>query len=152
MQRALEGNALVVPMLQDLGQIYFHGGHYEKALQALSAGISAKNPKSQLYLGRSLMELGRLAEARDTFEDLVHVHPDQTQAYYYLGESSGRLGDMFGAHYNLGRFYYLKGDSKNAGFDFKRALNLAVDDTQKEMVERQLKALATKNKKKSRTG
>jgi predicted Zn-dependent protease len=140
-------------MLQDLGQIYFHGGHYEKALQALSAGISAKNPKSQLYLGRSLMELGRLAEARDTFEDLVHVHPDQTQAYYYLGESSGRLGDMFGAHYNLGRYYRQKEDMKNADFHLKRALKLATDDSKKQMVERQLKEMKHPGKdKKPGTG
>lgn len=141
LKKAIEGNAMATHMLQDLGQIYFHGGHYEKALQALSTGSSAKNPKGRLYLGRTLMELGRLAEARDTFEDLVHFHPDQTQAYYYLGESSGRLGDMFGAHYNLGCYYQQKEDMKNADFHLKRALKLAADDSQKQMAERQLKEL-----------
>jgi predicted Zn-dependent protease len=148
MKRAIEGNALATHMLQDLGQIYFHGGHYEKSLQALSAGSSAKNPEGRLYLGRTLMELGRIAEARDTFADLVRFHPDQTQAYYYLGESNGRLGDMFGAHYNLGRYYQEKADKKNADFHLKRALKLAADDSQKQMVQRQLKTLKKPDKDK----
>ncbi|WP_319523729.1 M48 family metalloprotease [uncultured Desulfosarcina sp.] len=148
MKRAIESNALATHMLQDLGQIYFHGGHYEKALQTLSAGSSAQDPKGRLYLGRTLMELGRLAEARDTFEDLVHFHPDQTQAYYYLGETNGRLGDMFGAHYNLGRFYQQKEDMKNADFHLKRAMKLATDESQRQMVEQQLKALKHPDKDK----
>jgi tetratricopeptide (TPR) repeat protein len=128
-------------MLQDLGQIYFHGGHYDKAMQALSAGNPATDPKTQFYLGRTQMELGRLAAARDTFENLVRYNEDYTQAYYYLGESSGRLGDMFGAHYNLGRYYQRKEDRENAGFHLRRAAKLAANESQKQMVERQLKAL-----------
>jgi tetratricopeptide (TPR) repeat protein len=58
-------------MLQDLGKIYFHDGQYEKAMEALSAGSSEKSPEGKLYLGRTQMELGRMAEARDTFENLV---------------------------------------------------------------------------------
>jgi len=141
MQRAIEGNALATHMLQDLGRIYFHGGAYEKALQTLSTASSTNNPESQLYLGRTQMELGRMAEARETFETLVRYNQDYTLGYYYLGESSGRLGDMFGAHYNLGRFYQQKGDRKNADFHLKRALKMAANASQKQMVERQLEEL-----------
>ena len=98
------------------------------------------------------MELGRLAEAKDTFENLVRHNENFTQAYYFLGESSGRVGDMFGAHYHLGRFYRQKGDLKNAGFHLNRALKLAVDDAQKKMVELQLKALESKKEKKPDAG
>jgi predicted Zn-dependent protease len=152
MQRAIEGDAMATHMLQDLGRIYFHDGQYEKAMQALSTSSPEKYPEGQLYLGRTQMELGRVAEARDTFENLVRFHTDYTQAYYYLGESSGRLGDMFGAHFNLGRFYGLKGDLKNAGFHLNRALKLAVDDSQRRMVERQLKDLNPEKEKKPGTG
>ena len=95
MKRAIAGNAMATNMLQDLGKIYFHDGQYEEAMQALAAGRSEKNPDGQLYLGRTQMELGRIAEARDTFENLVRYNEDFTQAYYFLGESNGRLGDMF---------------------------------------------------------
>ncbi len=149
MKRAIEGNAMATHMLQDLGRIYYHDGQYEKALQALSAGSTGKNPEGQMYLGRTQLELGRIAEARDTFENLVRYHENFTQAYYFLGESSGRLGDMFGAHYNLGRFYQQKGDRKNADFHLNRALKLAADDSQKHMAERQLKALDPKKNKKA---
>ena len=98
------------------------------------------------------MELGRMAEARDTFDRLVRDDEDFTQAYYYLGESSGRLGDMFSAHYNLGRFYEQKGDLKNAGFHLNRAMKLAVDNTQKQMVENRLNALNRKKEKKPAAG
>ena len=152
MKRAIEGNAMTTSMLQDLGIIYFHDGQYEKAMEALSASSSEKDPESRLYLGRTQMELGRMAEARDTFENLVRYNEGFTQAYYYLGESSGRLGDMFSAHYNLGRFYRQKGDLKNAGFHLNRALKLAVDDSQKQMVELQLKTLGSPKEKKSGAG
>jgi predicted Zn-dependent protease len=148
MKRAIEGNAMATHMLRDLGRIYFHDGEYEKALEALSAGNSPKDPEGQLYLGRTQMELGQMTEARDTFESLVRYNEDFTQAYYFLGESSGRLGDMFGAHYNLGRFYQRKGDLKNAGFHLNRALKLAGNDSQRDMVQRQLKVLDTERKEK----
>lgn len=152
MKRAIEGNAMTTSMLQDLGIIYFHDGQYEKAMEALSASSSEKDPESRLYLGRTQMELGRMAEARDTFENLVRYNEGFTQAYYYLGESSGRLGDMFSAHYNLGRFYRQKGDLKNAGFHLNRALKLAVEESQKQMVELQLKTLGSQKEKKSDAG
>lgn len=144
MKRAIEGNAMATHMLQDLGRIYFHDGQYGKAMQALSAGSSEKNPEGRLYLGRTQMELGQMATARDTFENLIRDDEDYTQAYYFLGESSGRLGDMFGAHYNLGRYYQLKGDLKNAAFHLNRALKLSVDETQRRQVKRQIDALKAK--------
>jgi predicted Zn-dependent protease len=152
MKRAIEGNAMATSMLQDLGKIYFHDGQYEKAMETLSVSSSEKNPESRLYLGRTLMELGRMAEAKDTFENLVRYNESFTQAYYYLGESSGRLGDMFSAHYNLGRYYRQKGDLKNAGFHLNRALKLAADDSQKQMVALQLEALDPKKEKKPGAG
>ena len=125
---------------------------YEKALAALTAGKSENNPEGRLYLGRTQMELDRMAEARDTFENLVRDYTGYKQAYYYLGESSGRLGDMFGAHYNLGRYYQLKGDRRNAGFHLKRAQDLATTDAEKQMVERLLKSLPPQKSRKSRLG
>jgi beta-barrel assembly-enhancing protease len=152
MKRAIEENAMATSMLQDLGKIYFHDGQYEKAMQTLSSSSSDKYPEGQLYLGRAQMELGRVADARDTFENLVRSNENFSQAYYYLGESSGRLGDMFAAHFNLGRFYQQKGDLKNAGFHLNRALKLASDQSQKQMVELQLKALGSMKGKKQNAG
>ena len=154
MQKAIESNALATYMLQDLGRIYFHEGAFEKALEALSSSNSSKDPDGQLYLGRTQMELEQFAEAQATFEKLVHYHQNYTQAYYYLGESSGRMGDMFGAHFNLGRFYQRKGDMRNAGFHLNRALKLATNETQKQMVDRELKTLESiaKDKKKKPSG
>lgn len=152
MKQAIEGDAMATYMLEDLGRIYFHDGQYGKAMAALSAGSTDKSIESRIYLGRTQMELGQMTEARETFDNLVRDNNGYAQAYYYLGKTSGRLGDMFGAHYYLGRFYRQKGDMKNAGFHLNRALKLAVDDTQKKMVERQLKAMAPNKKKKPGAG
>jgi len=141
MKRAIEADAMATHMLQDLGIIYYNDGQFEKALEALTASRSEKNPEALLFLGRTQMELDRMADARDTFEDLIRDYDNYTQAYYYLGESSGRLGDMFGAHYNLGRFYQMKGDRKNAGFHLKKAMDLAPSEADKQMAERQLNTL-----------
>ncbi len=152
MRRAIEGNALATPMLQDLGKIYFHSGQYAKALDALSTGEPEKYPEGQLYRGRIQLETGHLAEARETFEALIREHADYTQAYYYLGESNGRLGDMFGAHYNLGRFYQRKGDRKNANFHLNRALKLAASPAQQQMAQQRLDELDPTNEKKPGAG
>jgi predicted Zn-dependent protease len=152
MRRAIETNAMATSMLQDLGEIYFHDGQYDKALETLSSSRSDRYPEGQLYLGRTQMELGRFADARETFKNLVRTNENYTQAYYYLGESSGRLGDLFAAHYNLGCFYQQKGDLKNAGFHLNRALKLATNEGQKQMVETQLKALKSKQEKRANAG
>ncbi|MDL2321012.1 M48 family metalloprotease [Desulfosarcina sp. OttesenSCG-928-B08] len=142
MQQAIEGNAMATDMLQDLGMFYFHNGQYEQAVNTLSASRSKKYPQGLLYLGRSQLELGQLADARETFQDLVADHEDYAQACYYLGETSGRLGDMFDAHYYLGRFYLLKQDLKNADFHLKRAMTLARTDAEKAQASAQLRHLS----------
>jgi predicted Zn-dependent protease len=141
MKQAIEGNAMAAHMLADLGRIYYHDGQYEKALRALSTLSADQSLEGQLYLGRTQLQLGRIAEAKAIFENLVRYNEGFTQALYFLGESSGRLGDMFGAHYYLGRYYQQKLDLKNARFHLQRALKMAIDDTQKQMAERQLKTL-----------
>ena len=152
MKRAVEANAMDAHMLQDLGRIYFHGGQYEKAIDALSASNSAKRPEGRLYLARTQMGLGRIADARDTLEQLVRDHEDFTEAYFFLGQASGQLGDLFGAHYHLGRYYQQQGDLKNAGFHLNRALRLASDDAQRQKVARELDSLTPKNRKRPETG
>jgi predicted Zn-dependent protease len=152
MKRAIEADAMATHMLQDLGMIYFNDGQYEKALEALVAGKSGNNPEGRLYLGRTQMELDRMADARDTFENLVRDYADYAPAYFYLGESSGHLGDMFAAHYQLGRYYQLKGDLKNAGFHLNRALSLATSEMEKDLAQHQLKALSSARVRKPGSG
>lgn len=150
MRIAIEGNAMTPHMLVDLGIIYFHDGQYEKAEEALLAGMSKKDPQGLLYLGRTQMELGRVERAKNTFEGLVEENENYTLAYYYLGETSGRTGDMFNAHYNLGRYYQQKRDFKNATFHLNRAHKIAGNEAQKKLAARQLESLnANRHKKRS---
>ena len=138
MRRAIEGNAMATDMLQDLGKLYYYSGQYENAIGALSVSQSERFPEGQLYLGRTQLELGHFAEATRTLEDLVHNHDDYTDAYYYLGQSSGRMGDMYNAHFNLGRFYRRQKERKNAQFHLNRALKLAATPAERKAVEVEL--------------
>jgi predicted Zn-dependent protease len=152
MKVAIEGNALATHMLIDLGTMYFHDGQYENAEKALLAGKSEKDPQGLLYLGRTQMELGQVSEAKQTFENLVSENESYALAYYYLGESSGMAGDMFNAHYNLGRYYQQKRDVKNAEFHLNRALKIAADENQKELASHQLRTLHSQRRGKKAPG
>lgn len=152
MQRAVEANAMDTHMLQDLGRIYFQGGDYEKAMGILSSAGMAGHPQARLYLARTQLGLGRIADARKTLEQLVRDHEGFTEAYFFLGQSSGQLGDLFGAHYHLGRYYRLTGDLRNADFHLNRALGLAVDEAQRREVTRQLEIMSPKTRQRPNPG
>ncbi len=130
-KEALELNALDPYFLIELGQIYFAQGRYENAVSTLTGATAmVDNPDGIFFLGRAKMELGELDQAINTFEALIQKKKDYNQAYYYLGESYGKLEKLGDAHLNLGIYYYNKGDLKNTRFHLSRSLK-ELDDTSK---------------------
>lgn len=85
------------------------------------------------------MELGKLAEAASIFEKLIENHADYDQAYYFLGEARGKMGNLPDAHYNLGLYYFKKHDPKNAVFHLTKALEMTSDPRRRERIENLLK-------------
>jgi len=98
-------------------------------------------------MGRTQMELGELAAANESFENLVALNPDYPQATYYLGKTYGGLGRLDQAHYHLGMYYSGKGDLKNAAFHLKTARSLANDPLLREKIEKMLREIRTARKK-----
>ncbi|MBU0987743.1 MAG: M48 family metalloprotease [Proteobacteria bacterium] len=141
LKTALEKKAFDPYILKDLGRIYFLDGRYPEALNTLSAagGIAAFDPEGLFYLGRTQMEMDRLTDAVVTFENLVAENSDYNQAYYFLGESCGRLGKLADAHYYLGIYYKNDLNYKNAVFHLQKALETMKDPYKKDKIEEMLK-------------
>ncbi len=142
LQKVLEQNPLDRSILGDLGRIHFFDGRLPEALTALRASVSLSEsaaPETMFYLARTQAELGKLSEAITIFETLIESHPDYEQAYYFLGESYGKQGDLFQAHYHLARFYEKRRDPRNTVFHFQKALKNTQDPERKKEIEDILK-------------
>jgi predicted Zn-dependent protease len=112
-------------------------GKYEQARATLESALplTRHNAEGRFYLGRTLLELGALAEAATAFETVLRQQSDYTDAYYFLGETRGKQGRMSDAHYRLGQFYYRTQDIKNAAFHLRRALKESPDPQRREAIE-----------------
>lgn len=139
MKEALRQNAMSTYILQDLGKLYFQEGKYEKALAALKHSVDENSPEGLFFTARTHMELGHLDSARDMLEDLVTTHESYTRAFFFLGETYGKLGDLYNAHFHLGVYYLKKKDFRNADFHLKRAITKTENPTQKARAEKMLK-------------
>ena len=145
LKTALEKRAFDPHILKDLGRIYFQDGRYSEALAALegAGSILPQDPETIFFTGRTLMELGRLAEAASRFEAIQNL-PDYSQALFFLGEAHSRQGRPGQAHYYLGIYYQKKGNAKNAAFHLKRALKTITDPDQTRKIQDMLKTLEKK--------
>ncbi len=141
LKKALEKDALNPVMLKELGRIYFLGGQYPKALQALegSVGLAPEDNESLFYLSRTRMELGELDKAADGFNTILERNSTETGIYLFLGNIYGMQGKMGKAHYYLGKYYQSKGSWKTAVVHLEKALPLTTDPKQKEEIEAMLK-------------
>ena len=105
-----------------------------------------------LYLGETQLELGSFDDASAIFLDVVKKNPTYTQAYYFLGQSLGKQGDLADAHYNLAIYHARKRDYQTAVVQLRRALKYAKDAEKRAKIEKALKKLEdglSKTKKKS---
>jgi len=98
------------------------------------------------FSGRVKAETGKLTEAEQIFKTITERHPYYTPALYFLGETSGKAGNIADAHYYLGSYYAVKEDFKNARFHLGKALLETDDQSRKIDIEEMLKAIKKKEK------
>ncbi len=134
-RKALEQRAFDADILTELGKAYYLDGQILKGLNALKGAISIEpnNPESYFFLGRVQLELGQYEHAEETFLSLLKKEPHYDEAYYFLGETFGKRGNLGEAHYYLGLYYQKKDNLRKAGFHLNRALKQTPnpDTTQK---------------------
>ena len=78
-----------------LAEEYRRAGQFEDAIAACEAGLQ-RHPayiSARVTLGRSLLELGRLDEARHQLEHVLRTAPENLAAIRALAEIHGRVGD-----------------------------------------------------------
>ncbi|MGB9499653.1 MAG: M48 family metalloprotease [Dissulfuribacterales bacterium] len=124
----------------DLGRVFFLAGEYSNSINTLKP-ISDGGPERYIYLGQSQVEVGKYEEASETFNQLLTAYPDNTDALLFLGKTDGKLGKLASAHFNLGKYYAKKNDSKTATFHFKKALDYEKDPDQIKKIHERLKDL-----------
>ena len=154
LRMVLEKRAFDPYILRDIGRVYFLDGKYQQALKMLKTArnMIPDDAECGLFLGELQLELGAFDDASAVFLDIVKKNPTYTQAYYFLGQSLGKQGDLADAHYYLAVFHARKRDYQTAIVQLRRALKHAKDPEKKAKIEKALKELEgslSKAKKKS---
>ncbi|MDA3895090.1 MAG: M48 family metalloprotease [Desulfobacteraceae bacterium] len=140
---ALKNNPADADIAIDLGIAYFLTGEYPEALKTFEkkSNSSLNADIGRTYKGRSQMALNLYNEASETFKAIIAANPDNTDTYFFLGESEGKLNRLGSAHYNLGQYYIKTKHLQNAKFHLNKALENETIPEQIEKIKKQLKDL-----------
>ncbi len=141
---ALVKKAFDANILRDLGISYFYTGEYAKALKTLESSVSIdyQDWESRLYLGRTLMALGKIQKAISIFEVLDTKHPGNHTLFYYMGKAYGRQKETGKAHYYLGLYYTEEKNFNNAVFHLKKAKQHLKEEKKLKIIDKILKKIA----------
>ena len=141
LRTAMEKRAFDPYILRDVGRVYYLDGQYQQSLKMLETAhhMIADDADCGLYLGQTYMDMGLFDEASPVLEEVVKKHPGYTKAYYILGQSLGKQGNLGDAHYYLGVYYTHKRDYKNAAVQYRLALKYVKDPDRRAKIEERLK-------------
>jgi len=94
----------------DLGDFLNQQGRFEEALPILqeAAAIAPRNIRAHEILGKSLLNLNRLADAQRELEAAISADPDRAALHYLLGQAYRKQGQMDKAKSEMQRFQELK--------------------------------------------
>ena len=142
LRTAMEKRALDPYILRDVGRVYYLDGQYQQSLKMLTTAHNRipDDAECGLYLGQAYMEMELFDEASPVLREVVEKHPRFTEAYYILGQSLGKQGNLGDAHYYLGIYHTRKGDYKTAVVQYRRALKYVQDPDRRAKIEERLKA------------
>lgn len=95
-----------------MGTIYAENNHTDKAMEFYNKAIKIKpNPGPLIKIGALYANKGMLAEAKETFENVVHLYPQDprsAEAYVSLGLMSLNEKKTQIAEYYFQQAYRLK--------------------------------------------
>ena len=136
-------------VLKDLGRIYFLDGQYQNALKTLenAQAMIPEDPECLFYLGRTRLELEDFQGASVLLSKVTQQFPGFAPAYYFLGQSLGKMGSLGDAHYYLGLFYMKKRDIKTARVQLEQALKYSLDGDKRQDAEKMLAGIKGEKRK-----
>jgi len=143
LRMVLEKRAFDPYILRDIGRVYLLDGQYQQALKTLKTAhkMIPDDAECGLFLGQTQLELDAFDDASAVLSDIVKKNPNYTQAYYFLGQSQGKQGDLADGFYNLAIYHSRKRDYQTAAVQLRRALQYAKDDEKRAKIEKALKEL-----------
>lgn len=143
LRTALEKRAFDPYILRDVGRVYYLDGQFEQSLKMLKTALNMTPDDADcgLYLGQTYMALELYDEASPVLLDVIEKHPRYTKAYYILGQSLGKQGNLADAHYYLGIYHTRKRDLKTAVVQYRRALKYTQDTARRAKIEERLQKL-----------
>ncbi len=105
----------------DLGIIFYRQGRYHQALKYDRQALMA-NPDdawSKYNLAETLGRLGESQQAENLYRQLLVQVPEYAKLHFQLGRLLTDRGHSGEGHYQLGVFFWLNGDHKNAKYHLK---------------------------------
>jgi predicted Zn-dependent protease len=143
LRMVLEKRAFDPYVLRDMGRIYFLDGQYQQALKMLKTAhnMIPDDAECRLFLGQTQMELELYDESSLILLSVVEKNPDYTQAYYFLGQSLGKQGNLGDAHYYLAVYHSRKNEYQTALVQFQNALKYTKDEERRAQIENKIKEL-----------
>jgi len=141
LRTAMEKRAFDPYILRDVGRVYYLDGQHQQSLKMLKTAhnMIPDDADCGLYLGQTYMDMGLFDEASPVLEEVVKKHPRYTKAYYILGQSLGKQGNLGDAHYYLGVYNTRKRDYKTAVVQYRLALKYVKDPDRRAKIEERLK-------------
>jgi predicted Zn-dependent protease len=141
LRTALKKRAFDPYMLRDVGRVYYLDGQFEQSLKMLKTArnMIPDDADCSLYLSETYMAMGLYDEATPILRGVVEKHRGYTKAYYILGQSLGKQGNLADAHYYLGIYHTRRRDLKNAIAQYQLALRHTQDAERRAIIEKRLK-------------
>jgi predicted Zn-dependent protease len=143
LRTALQKRAFDPFILRDVGRVYYLDGQFDQSLKMLKTAqnMLPDDADCSLYLGQTYIAMGAYDEASSVLRDVIEKHPGYTKAYYTLGQSLGKQGNLADAHYYLAIYHTRKRDLKTAAVQYRHALKHTQDAERRSKIEERLKKI-----------
>jgi predicted Zn-dependent protease len=137
-------------ILREMGISSFLAGKVNQAIQNLEAvqpmSRSGDGRNDDLlvlyYLGRSYQEKEDFNRALSLFLRVKSEHPEWMDVHHNLGSVYGRMGQKGFSHFYFGKYFKLKGESKNGLLHFRTSLDwLERGSPEREEAQREIREL-----------
>ena len=94
----------------DLGDLLNQQARFDEALPALqkAVAVAPRNIRGHEVLGKTFLNLNRLADAQRELEAAISIDPDQPALHYLLGQIYRKQGQLQKAKSEMDRFQSLK--------------------------------------------
>ncbi|MCK9274034.1 MAG: M48 family metalloprotease [Syntrophales bacterium] len=143
-RKALEIAPHDYEILRDFGISYFEAGDIKNAVDFLRKSYTVKSDDNTtlLYLGRSYEAAGNLRTALELFRNFEENNPSDTDIFYNLAMTYGKLDILDESHYYFGKYFKAQNKKSSALFHFKTALDfLAPGSTRAEEIKKDIESL-----------